>query len=232
MKCIFPCFLLNMGYSRRLVKEITPAGEACVALPCKPPFHHVKLPAMLSLPVKHRCALLAAALCLTLSSLTARAGLDYFEIYLNNQLLLKMTAGKAFNLETLRLNQSNYNDQLVIYYSQCNANGKVGRERSITVRDGKGKILKEWKFADVTGMDAVGDGAKSARAGMTIPVKELLQLSKDHSGEALSVYYTAQGRSDGQVLASYRIDKVTAWLMPQRSPFRQRQHLLFPKYDI
>jgi hypothetical protein len=175
--------------------------------------------------------MLLAALFLTLSSLTATAGLDYFEIYLNNQLRVKMAAGKAFSLENLRLNQSNYNDQLVIYYSQCNAQGRVGKERSILVRDGKGRILKEWKFADVTGIE-VGDNAKDERAKMTIPVKELLQLAKDHPGDALSFYYMAQGRPDGQVLASYRVDKATAWLMPQRLPFRQRQHLLFPRYDI
>ena len=187
---------------------------------------------MSSFHLRHRCILLAAALCLTLSSLTARAGLDYFEIYLNNQPLLKMSAGKAFSLESLRLNKSNYNDQLVIYYSQCNTPGRVGKERNITVKDGKGKTLKEWKFADVTGIDAVVDGAKSDRAKMTIPVKELLQLAKDHPGEALSFYYMAQGRPDGQVLASYLVDKTTALLMPRISPLRQRLHLLFPRYDI
>jgi hypothetical protein len=195
-------------------------------------FHHVKLFVMSSFHLRHRCILLAAALCLTLSSLTAKAGLDYFEIYLNNQLLLKMAAGKTFNLESLRLNKSNYNDQLVIYYSQCNTPGRVGKERSITVKDGKSDILKEWKFADVTGIDAVEDGAKSARAKMTIPVKELLQLAKDHSGETLSFYYRAQGRPDGQVLASYLVDKATALLMPRKLPFRQQQDLLFPRYDI
>ena len=69
---------------------------------------------MLSLHLKHRCALTAAALCLTLSTLTARAGLDSFEIYLNNRLLLKMVAGRAFSLESLRLDKSNSSDQLVI----------------------------------------------------------------------------------------------------------------------
>ncbi|HWK04605.1 MAG TPA: hypothetical protein VNS58_13285 [Puia sp.] len=148
---------------------------------------------MLPLNVKHWCALTSVALCLTLSTLASRAGLDSFEIYLNDKLLEKMVAGKAFSLESLRLDKSNSNDRLVIYYSQCNAVGKTGKERSISVKDSKGKILKEWKFADATGTDA----------GMTIPVKELLQLEKDKTGGALSLYYTAQGRPEGQLLASF-----------------------------
>lgn len=158
---------------------------------------------MLPSHVMHRCVLLAAALSLTLCTLTAKAGLDVFEIYLNNKLLLKMAAGKSFSLENLPLNGSNYNDQLVIYYSQCNTGGKVGRDRSIAIKDSKGRVLRSWKFADATNIDAAGNDAMTARAAMTIPVKELLQLAKDHAGESLTFYYTAQGRPDGQALAVY-----------------------------
>ncbi len=148
---------------------------------------------MLPLNVRHWCALLSVSLVLTLSTLAARAGLDSFEIYLNNKLLLKMVAGRSFSLESLRLDKSNSNDQLVIYYSQCNAPGKTGKERSIAVKDSKGRVLKEWKFADAT----------DTHAGMTIPVKELLQLAQDKASGPLSFYYTAQGRPEGQILASF-----------------------------
>ena len=138
-------------------------------------------------------ALPAIALCLTAFTMTAKAGIDSYEIYLNNKLLLRQVVSKSFTLQNLQLNQSNSNDQLVIHYTQCH--GVIGKERSITLKDGKGKVIKEWKFANAT----------SSNAGMVIPVKELLQLSKDHGNEPLSFYYNAQGYPEGQPLASFRV---------------------------
>jgi hypothetical protein len=149
-------------------------------------------------------ALPAIALCLTAFTVTAKAGIDSYEIYLNNKLLLRQVVGQSFNLQNLQLNQSNSNDQLVIHYTQCHAAGGIGKERSITLKDGNGKIIKEWKFADATG----------SNTGMVIPVKELLQLSKDHGNEPLSFYYNAQGHSEGRALASFQVGgKTTASLI-------------------
>jgi hypothetical protein len=148
-------------------------------------------------------ALPAIALCLTMFTVTAKAGIDSYEIYLNNRLLLRQVVGKSFTLQNLSLNESNANDKLVIYYSECRAEGKIGKERNITLKDGKGKIVKEWKFADANG----------PKTGMVIPVKELLQLAKKQGNEPLSFFYTAQGHPEAQVLASFQVGaKTTASL--------------------
>ncbi len=137
--------------------------------------------------------LVLSALCITAFSVTAKAGLDVYEIYLNNKLILKQTAAQPVNLKGLALDKANANDQLVIYYSQCNAPNRMGKARSISVRDANGNILKEWKFPDNRG----------SNTAMTIPVKELLELEKN-SGQ-LTLYYAAEGRPSGQALTGLHV---------------------------
>ena len=126
---------------------------------------------------------------------SAIAGLDSYEIYLNNRLLVKQTVDKPLSLESLQLNKSNSNDQLVIYYSQCNAPNKIAKGRKIVIQDANGQVVKEWKFADVQG----------SNSAMTIPVKELLQLEKKNTAAPLSLLYTAEGHVQGQKLTSLKI---------------------------
>ena len=147
--------------------------------------------------LKNRFARLAAfsAIFLFAFTLSATAGLDTYEIYLNNRLLVKQTVDKPLSLESLQLGKSNSNDQLVIYYSQCNAPNKVAKARKIVITDANGQVVKEWKFADVQGTNA----------GMTIPVKELLQLERLNSAAPLSLVYTAEGHVQGQKLTSLQL---------------------------
>lgn len=154
-----------------------------------------------------------AALCLTVFTLTAKAGIDSYEIYLNNKLILKQSAAQPLNFKGLQLNKSNSNDQLVIYYFHCNTMGKAGKGRSIAIKDGKGNTLKEWKFADATG----------SNTGMVIPVKELLQLANNNSNGPLSLYYAAQERPKEQMLTSFYVgEKSTAYHYPERRNARYR----------
>ena len=39
-----------------------------------------------------------------------------YEIYLNNKLIVRQAVTQSINLQSLQLNSSNVNDQLVIYY--------------------------------------------------------------------------------------------------------------------
>lgn len=130
--------------------------------------------------------------CLTVFMDTAKAGLDYYEIYLGKKMLFQRYVNKPLSLESLPLSGANTNDQLVIHYYQCNAPGKLGTKRVITLKDDSGKTIKEWKFAD----------AQASNAGMEIPVKELLQLEKTSKGKLLALFYTAEGRPEGEKLAS------------------------------
>lgn len=129
---------------------------------------------------------------LLLQVFTAKAGVDVFEIYLNNKLLLKQAASKPFNLQSLQLDKSNSHDELVIYYNHC---GESGRQRSIAIRDDKGNIIKEWKFAD----------APEVRSAMRIPVKELLQLDKSYAHTNLSIFYSAQQLPKGLTLSALQM---------------------------
>ncbi|KAA2240773.1 hypothetical protein F0L74_32060 [Chitinophaga agrisoli] len=148
---------------------------------------------MLQVPIRQTLAraLMFTALCLTLFAFKAPTGIDSFEIYLNNKLVLKEYARKDISLRSLQLDKAATADQLVIYYTHCHGKGP-GTSRTITVKDDKGNALKQWKFADAT----------ASKGGMTIPVAELLALENKNAGAQLTIYYAAAELPDGQMLAS------------------------------
>ena len=122
---------------------------------------------------------------------TIPAGVDKYEVYLNDKLLLKEYAMKDISLKSLQLEKAQPTDQLVIYYTHCHGNA-AGTARSISVKDEKGNTLKEWKFADPSG----------AKAGMVIQVKELQQLEKSNAKSHLTLYYASAQLPGGQLLAA------------------------------
>jgi hypothetical protein len=133
--------------------------------------------------------LLLTATMLCLQSFSAKYGGEGFEIYLNNKLLLWQAVNKPFSLHNLQLDKANKDDQLVIYYHHC---GSTGKDRTIAIQDDKGYTIKEWKFADASGSD---------NKGMTIPVKELLQLEKNYSQTNLNIVYYSQQLPKGRALS-------------------------------
>src|SRR4051812_12239784 len=106
-------------------------------------------------------------LSLTAFGFTSKFGLDGYEIYLNNKLILKQYVNQPVSLRVLQLDKANEGDELHIKYTHC-ANKGPGTGRSIVLEDEQGNALKKWAFADATGSDF----------NMTIAVKELLQLKK------------------------------------------------------
>ena len=115
-------------------------------------------------------------------------GVDSYEIYLNDKLLTRQFVTQPLSLKSLSLDKANQNDELVIYYSHC---GRTGSERKITLKNAGGQIVKEWKFANASG----------AKTGMTIPVREVLQLQKKYAGNELSIYYSSDLMPQGRMLA-------------------------------
>ena len=136
-----------------------------------------------------------------LSTFTALAGgVDRYEIYLNNKLLLKQSVNQPLSLQSLQLNKSNAKDELVIYYYHC---GQTGKGRKIAIRDEKGNVVKEWKFANASG----------SNTGMTIAVKDLLQLEKNYANDHLSIFYTSELLQQGRMLTGVQFtDKATTWI--------------------
>ncbi|MEJ7769903.1 MAG: hypothetical protein WKF89_18940 [Chitinophagaceae bacterium] len=137
---------------------------------------------------------LLAALSFTVLMQTAMAmGGDKYQIFLNKKLVLTQYVGDlSSGIMALELDQSNYNDQLVIIYSHC---GVTGKGRNIVVKNEQNKILKEWKFADASGEDV----------SMSIPVKDILELKKHHGGSNLTLHYSAaELLPKGLMLASFK----------------------------
>ena len=136
-------------------------------------------------------ALLVVSLVTATTAFTVKDGGESFEIYLNNKLLVRQHVTQSFNLQNLSLTTANANDNLVIYYNHC---GMPGKARTIAIKDATGKVLKKWTFGD----------AGSAKEGMTIPVKELLALEKNHKGSALAIHYAARELPKGLTLTSVK----------------------------
>lgn len=129
-------------------------------------------------------------------SLDAKAGADHFKVYLNNKLIIEQYMGRTFTLQQLQLADANINDKLTFHYSHC---GEIGKSRKIAVTDAKGKVIKEWKFADASGK----------QSGMVIPVKELMELKRD----GLQFVYSAQQLPKGQALAALHLTgRSIGWL--------------------
>jgi hypothetical protein len=133
-------------------------------------------------------------LCFTAFSFTTKLGLDRYEIYLNNKLVLQQSVNQPVNLRVLPLARAKAGDELRITYRHCHS-PESGTGRSITLKDEEGNTLKTWTFADVTGSDV----------SMVIAVKELLQLEKNSTHHPLSLHYTARELSKGETLAFLRL---------------------------
>ncbi len=133
-----------------------------------------------------------AALCFIAFGFTTIAGLDSYEVFLNDKLILKNHVNQPLDLRKLQLQSASDRDELQIHYRHCTNKG-VGTGRSLTIRDQKGNILKKWEFADVN----------SSRSAMVIPVKVLRELESQSDG-GLSLHYAAQELPKGEMLASLR----------------------------
>src|SRR5262245_62027010 len=103
------------------------------------------------------------ALCAALFSFsTNRGGGEGFEIYLNNKLVLQQFNHDMKAIKTLKLDQTNENDELSVRYYHC---GHVGKNRVISIKGENDIVLKQWKFTDVT----------NSSASMSCKVKDILQ---------------------------------------------------------
>jgi hypothetical protein len=121
---------------------------------------------------------------------TAYAGGEYYAVYLNDKLILKQGITSAgIQLKNIPLENARPEDKITIIYRRCHNENSTGRK--ITVKDERGKVLKEWKFADST----------DAKNSMTISVKELMALHK--TGAALHVEYSSEQLAEGRTLVAF-----------------------------
>lgn len=123
-----------------------------------------------------------------LLSFTPRWGGEGFEIAVNGRPLLKQYNKEMNEIKTLQLNELAPNDVLSIKYYHC---GKVAKNRVVSIKDGQGKLMKEFHFKDAA--DQMGE--------MSCGVKELLVLKKS-GARVLQLYYASSELPDGRLLAS------------------------------
>ena len=126
----------------------------------------------------------------------SKAGGITFEIYLNNQLLLKQRYNKIeAGSPDLQFTSANYNDNLRIFFRSCGASSKT---RSVGVKNENNEVLKKWDF----------ENSSSTDLSMTIPVKEILNLQKSKPGSSLRLFYFSPDQfQDGYMLASLQTGK-------------------------
>ena len=133
--------------------------------------------------------LAAIVLCTILFSFSAGiSGGEGFEIYLNNKIVLQQYGSDMNAVKTLNLDKATDNDQLSVRYHQC---GKVGKSRTITIKDAQDKVLKEWKFSD----------ASDAASRVSCKVKDILSLRKGKDN-TLKLYYSSSELPKGRLLTS------------------------------
>ena len=144
--------------------------------------------------IKHAQMFALITLCFTAFSFTTKLGLDSYEIYLNNKLILKQSVNQPLNLRILQLGQAKENDQLRVIYKHCTLEG-AGTDRTIVLKDERGNSLKKWTFTNASGSDL----------SMVIPVNELLQLEKNNAHHDLSIHYSARELPKGETLALLRL---------------------------
>jgi hypothetical protein len=123
------------------------------------------------------------AISATLFSFTSGWGGDSFTIHLNNKLVLQQYLHGDKSVKSLTLQAANFNDELKISFSHC---GKVGKSRTITIKDQNNKALKLLRFED-------------ANASMTCKVKDIPGLKE--RGIAVQLFYSSDELPKGQALA-------------------------------
>lgn len=122
-------------------------------------------------------------------ALKSFAGGEYYEVYLNDKLLIQQgITGKEIQLKNIPLANANPNDKITIIYRMCHNENSTGRR--ISIKDDNGNMLKEWKFADRT----------DEKNSMTILVKDLIALNK--KGVALNVEYSSAQLTEGRTLVA------------------------------
>ena len=138
-------------------------------------------------------ATLLSSLSFLLLSFSGTKGGESFEIYLNSKLVLQQFGNQMNTVKSIELDKSTVNSQLSVKYFHC---GKIGKNRSITIRDADNKILKEWKYADAaTANLSITDPA------MVCKVSDIFSLQKKNQGN-LNLYYSSSELPKGRLLAA------------------------------
>ncbi|MEO5947192.1 MAG: hypothetical protein ABIP79_10290 [Chitinophagaceae bacterium] len=126
-------------------------------------------------------------ICTSLFGFTSKPGGEGFEILLNNEVVLQQFGNSMNTVKSLRLNQSSQNEKLSIKYFHC---GKIGKNRTITLKNSQDKVLKTFSYKDVS----------TASSAMMLNVKDILAIKKEN-GNSIKLYYAASELANERMLA-------------------------------
>lgn len=121
-------------------------------------------------------------------SFSGEVGTHSFEVYLGDKLIMKEYVSDKTPIKTFGLDKSFSNEEMKVHFNQC---GRLGLSRSLFIKDGQDKVLKEWQFADA---------AEGASPYMVCKVKDILALQKTDR-EKVKLVYSSKDVPD-QLLAT------------------------------
>lgn len=134
-------------------------------------------------------------LCFAAMAFTPKRGLDSYEIYLNEKLIMKQFVNQALDLRILQLEKAQDQDELSIRYVHCNIKG-AGSSRTLVLKDEQGHVLRQWNFNNTSGLNNP----------MKLKVGELLQFGKDHNDHRISLIYKSNELPGSELLAFLKFD--------------------------
>ena len=139
-------------------------------------------------------AIVLPVACMLLASFATLPGADSFEVYLDDDLLMKEHVYGERATKPISLDK-NSGATMTVSYSHC---GVTGTSRSLSLRDEQKHLIKERKFTDV--------GAK-VKDPMPVPVKEIVAAL---GGKSATLYYKSTEIENAVLLAPVKlIDKST-----------------------
>ena len=118
-----------------------------------------------------------------------------YEVYLNNQLVIKEHLYGRKETPTIPLNMTTAQDELAIMFNNCN---KVDTKRKISLRDDQDATLKEWTFTD----------SPDIKNQMRIKVNEIVAFSNKHSMTKL--VYSSREVDNGVHMINIQLSDATA----------------------
>src|SRR5688572_25937124 len=91
--------------------------------------------------------LVGVALCAILFSFSSIIGAHSFQVFLDSKLVLDQYVDSKSQIPTLLLDPADNHNQLIVKYNEC---GRTVTSRTITIKDDKNQVLKDWRFEGAT----------------------------------------------------------------------------------
>ena len=134
-------------------------------------------------------ALAGTAICSILFSFANIIGAHNFQVMLDGKVVIDQYVDSKSIAPTLVLDPADNQSQLTIKYNEC---GRTVSGRTITVKDEKNQVLKDWRFEGET------SGYKDP---MTCAVKDIIALKQKGSNN-LKLFYSSKEFPHGQQVAT------------------------------